>query len=42
MTGGYYVGGGLYICWFHAMSVPGLIELVHDKALLALVPTLRR
>lgn len=40
MTGGYYVGGGLYVCWFHAMTVPGLLELVHGKALVALRPTL--
>lgn len=28
MTMGYYMGGGLYICWMHALVTPGCITAI--------------
>jgi|SRR5581483_352871 len=36
MTAGYYIGGGQYICWLHAMTVPGCLEAVSDQQMCAL------
>lgn len=36
MTAGYYVGGGQYICWLHAMKVPGMMKAVEGQEMAAL------
>jgi hypothetical protein len=39
MTGGYYIGGGLYVCWLHACADEHLFGLVAGKPLVVLNPT---
>jgi hypothetical protein len=36
---GYYIGGGRYICWFHALQVPGCMDAVRGQQEVALVRT---
>jgi len=37
MTMGYYIGGGQYICWLHALTVPGCMRAVQNQEPVALV-----
>lgn len=39
MTMGYYMGGGQYICWLHAMTVPGCMEAARNQQQVCLVRT---
>ena len=39
MTMGYYIGGGQYICWLHALTVAGLMDAVREQQEVALVRT---
>jgi hypothetical protein len=36
MTAGYYIGGGRFICWLHAMKVRGMLEAVAGQQMVAL------
>lgn len=36
MTAGYYIGGGQYICWLHALTVKGLMQAVRGQEMTAL------
>jgi hypothetical protein len=37
LTMGYYIGGGQFICWLHALALPGCMEAVKDQEMVALV-----
>ena len=36
MTMGYYIGGGRYICWLHALFTPFIMQALHGETLYAL------
>lgn len=37
MTLGYYVGGGQFICWLHALKVPGCLKAIKGRKAVALI-----
>jgi hypothetical protein len=36
LTMGYYIGGGQFICWLHALVLPGCMEAVKGQEMVAL------